>query len=56
MKSSMVEFSTDNKETLNRMAKKFKGVQYCFLSIGRKEVGRSNDLLCYNGYKIQEIQ
>ena len=23
MKSSMVEFSTDNKETLNRMAKKF---------------------------------
>mgnify|MGYP007047240008 CR=1 FL=1 len=58
MKSSMVEFSTDNKETLNRMAKKiqFQGVQYCFLSIGRKEVGRSNDLLCYNGYKIQEIQ
>ena len=38
----MVEFSTDNKETLNRMAKKFnsKGIQYCFLSIGRKEVGR----------------
>lgn len=58
MKSSMVEFSTDNKETLNPYGQEiqFQGVQYCFLSIGRKEVGRSNDLLCYNGYKIQEIQ
>lgn len=58
MKSSMVEFSTDiylNTEPYGQEIQ-FQGVQYCFLSIGRKEVGRSNDLLCYNGYKIQEIQ
>lgn len=58
MKSSMVEFSTDNKRNTEPYGQEiqFQGVQYCFLSIGRKEVGRSNDLLCYNGYKIQEIQ
>ena len=32
MKSSMVEFSTDNKETLNRMAKKFNSKEYNIVS------------------------
>ena len=32
MKSSMVEFSTDNKETLNKMAKKFNSKDYNIVS------------------------
>ena len=37
MKSSMVEFSTDNKETLNRMAKKFNSKDYNIVSYQLEE-------------------
>ncbi len=37
MKSSMVEFSTDNKETLNRMAKKFNSKDYNIVSYQLQE-------------------
>ena len=46
MKSSMVEFSTDNKETLNRMAKKFNSKEYNIVSYQldekRLEIGRAH--------------
>ena len=37
MKSSMVEFSTDNKETLNKMAKKFNSKDYNIVSYQLEE-------------------
>ena len=59
MKSSMVEFSTDNKETLNRMAKKFNSKEYNIVSYQLDEKKRLGEVTTYyvtNGYKIQEIQ
>lgn len=58
MKSSMVEFSTDNKETLNRMAKKFNSKEYNIVSyqLDEKRLGEVTTYYVTMVYKIQEIQ
>ena len=54
MKSSMVEFSTDNKETLNKMAKKFNSKDYNIVSyqLEEKNSGGNDYLLCHDGNKV----
>ena len=58
MKSSMVEFSTDNKETLNRMAKKFNSKEYNIVSyqLDEKRLGEVTTYYVTMVIKIQEIQ
>lgn len=53
MKSSMVEFSTDNKETLNKMAKNLiQKIIISYLISWKKNSGGNDYLLCHDGNKV----